>query len=243
MASWRRICGRCCSRGGVAGVGHPVTAAAGPEPSTPADHFAPAAGEQSSARLGAVRADQIEMPASGGPTVQLGLCCWPVPRDCPCLAFMAAAASGPRHPPLRHLHRRERESPIWGRWRVCWFTSTRGRTSQTRMESIRSATGLRGFRGEACARRLERSRAIRGVAVLCADRLYLSLIPAIIVAVLFHPVALFPCTFVALVSIATILPPAITVTPSSNKTVTGRTRRKAAGMPTRSSRRCQIRAR
>ena len=152
---------------------------------------------------------------------------------CLCLAFMAAAASGPRHPPLRHLHRRERESPTWGRWMVCWFTSTRGRTSQTRMESILSATGLRGFRGEAWASRLKRSRAIRGVAVLCADRLYLSLIPAIIVAVVFHPVALFPCTFVALVSIATILPPAITVTPSSNKTVTGRTRRKAAGMPTR----------
>jgi hypothetical protein len=28
---------------------------------------------------------------------------------------------------------------------VCWFTSTRGRTSQTRMESIPSATGLRCF--------------------------------------------------------------------------------------------------
>ena len=144
---------------------------------------------------------------------------------------MAAAALGPRHPPLRHLHRRERESPIWGRRMVCWFTSTRGRTSQSRMESIRSATGILGFWMEAWANRLERSRAIRGVAVLCADRLYLSLIPAIIVAVVFHPVALFPCTFVALVSIATILPPAITVTPSSNKTVTGRTRRKAAGMP------------
>ena len=52
---------------------------------------------------------------------------------CLCLAFMAAAASGPRHPPLRHLHRRERESPIWGRRMVCWFTSTRGRTARIGM--------------------------------------------------------------------------------------------------------------
>jgi hypothetical protein len=56
-----------------------VTAAAGPEPSIQAVSFAPAVGEHSSAGLGAVRADQIQMPASGGPTVQLGLCCWPVP--------------------------------------------------------------------------------------------------------------------------------------------------------------------
>lgn len=76
---------------------------------------------------------------------------------CLCLAFMAAAASTPRHPPLRHLHRRERESPIWGRRMVCWFTSTRGRTSLTWMTSIRSATSLRGFRREAWASRLERS--------------------------------------------------------------------------------------
>lgn len=55
-----------------------MTAAAGPGPSTRADPFAPAGGKQLPAGFGADRADQIQMPASGGSTVQLGLCCWPV---------------------------------------------------------------------------------------------------------------------------------------------------------------------
>jgi hypothetical protein len=55
-----------------------VTAAAGPGPSTRADPFAPAGGKQLPAGFGADREDQIQMPASGGSTVQLWLCCWPV---------------------------------------------------------------------------------------------------------------------------------------------------------------------
>ena len=62
----------------AAGVGHSVTAAAGPEPSIRVDPFAPAVGKQLPAGFGADRADQIQMPASGGSTVQLGLCRWPV---------------------------------------------------------------------------------------------------------------------------------------------------------------------
>ena len=45
---------------------------------------------------------------------------------------------------------------------VCWFTSTRGRTSQTRMASIRSDIGLRSFHMKAWTSRLESSRDIRG---------------------------------------------------------------------------------
>lgn len=45
---------------------------------------------------------------------------------------------------------------------VCWITSTRGRSSRTWMESIRSTTGLRGLWVAAQASRLERSRDIHG---------------------------------------------------------------------------------
>ena len=58
-------------------VGHPVTGAAAPGPTGWPGGLAPARREQSSAGSGAERADQIQMPASGGSTVQLGLCCGP----------------------------------------------------------------------------------------------------------------------------------------------------------------------
>ena len=72
-------------------VGHPVTAAAGPEPSIRADPFAPAVGKQLPSGFGADRADQIQMPASGGSTVQLGLCCWPAPT---CLSLSGVHGRG-----------------------------------------------------------------------------------------------------------------------------------------------------
>ena len=58
-------------------VGHPVAGAASPGPTGWPGGLAPARGEKSSAGSGAERADQIQMPASGGSTVQLGLCCGP----------------------------------------------------------------------------------------------------------------------------------------------------------------------
>ena len=59
-------------------VGHPVTGAASPGPTRWPGGLAPAVGKQLPAGFGADGADQIQMPASGGSTVQLGLCCWPV---------------------------------------------------------------------------------------------------------------------------------------------------------------------
>lgn len=59
-------------------VCHPVAAAAGPGSALRADPFAPAGGKQLPAGFGTDRTDQIQMPASGGSTVQPGLCCGPL---------------------------------------------------------------------------------------------------------------------------------------------------------------------
>lgn len=75
----------------AAGVGHPVTKAAGPEPSIQADPFTPAMGEKFSAGFGTAWADQIQMPASGSPTVQREICCWPV---CPSLSLSGVHSRG-----------------------------------------------------------------------------------------------------------------------------------------------------
>ena len=54
-------------------VGHPVAGTASPGPTGGSGGFAPARGEQSPAGSGAERTDQIQVPATAGSTVQLGL--------------------------------------------------------------------------------------------------------------------------------------------------------------------------
>ena len=173
MASWRRICGRCCSRGGVVGVGHPVKAAAGPEPSIPADPFALAVGEQSLAGSSTDRADQIQMPACGelhGPALALLLACplghisvwrsWLRPLQAPGIHRAATPKGGRGDPPYGGGGRSAGSPPPGaGRFQSGWAGS------------IRSATGLRGFRMKDWASKLGRSRDIDPALPEVADTL------------------------------------------------------------------------
>jgi len=135
----------------AAGVGHPVTAAADPEPSIPAEPFDPAVEEHSSVEVGTDLAGQIQMPASGGSTVQLWLWCMPVPSGLSLFGvhsrgrFRPQTSTAPPSPQggegithlgeadglLVHLH----QGP--------------GITAPG-IESIRSATGATGLRGTGC---------------------------------------------------------------------------------------------
>lgn len=62
----------------AAGVSDPMTVTAGPGSALRAKQQRPRRAEQPPAGFGTDRANQIQMPASSGSTVQLGLCSWPV---------------------------------------------------------------------------------------------------------------------------------------------------------------------